>query len=387
QQPADYVHQLTAAFNADPFRVVYTQAQLLAIRRRFPEMRLGLFTRSPRTYALTLLSLAYPNVAWETVVAFEDVNRTKPHGDGIHLAMRVSGVNSVSNVWLVGDGVVDIRAAYDAGCNCVLDMTTWPARHRPEDWRALERVPDAVIEDADDLEEVLDHSINHLPAAERLQAVNGGEGLPGLRFEKTGYFNPLVEGNRPTYIHSLGRHFSGEAPRRVAWHAVTNDIHRMKDLLVVPDYWIQAMRAFIRGMVINRNPAGALAMSSVVITVVPAKPDRVQRLEAMLLQLAQSHADAPIGRGAIAFIPRIMEYLPGALSHHSNGGLNRNQRFANVRDHLRVVADSGYARRHVVVIDDVVTSGASLIYADKYLREAGASDVTLLALTKNVGIR
>lgn len=145
------------------------------------------------------------------------------------------------------------------------------------------------------------------------------------------------------------------------------------------------MRKFIRSVVIGRNPMIAFGVGALVITVVPAKPGRVQRLEAMLAQLAASHADLAITAGNIEFVPSVLGYLPGALSHHGNGGLNREQRFVNVRDHLRANSDSGFSGKHVVVIDDVVTSGASLIYAEVCLRAAGASGVTLLALTKNVG--
>jgi predicted amidophosphoribosyltransferase len=43
------------------------------------------------------------------------------------------------------------------------------------------------------------------------------------------------------------------------------------------------------------------------------------------------------------------------------------------------------AQKSYLIIDDVVTTGASLIYAQKRLEEAGASNVHLLGLGKNVG--
>lgn len=386
RQSQAYVQRLTAQFGMLPNRIVYTEAQLLALQQQYEGVRLGVFTRSPRHYAETLLNLAYHNVEWATLVGFEDVTHTKPSGEGVLLAMRVAGVVLPQNVWLVGDGKSDVQAAYDAGCWCVLDQTTWPHARRSDDWKALERMPDAIIRSPDDLQSVLESPTEFLPVAERLQMLNGAAaGGVAFRFEKAGYFNPLVQGGRPAQIHSLGRHFSRDAQRRVVWHAVTNDIHRMKDLLTVPDYWIQAMRKFIRSVVVGRYPMIALGVGALVITVVPAKPGRVQRLEAMLAQLAASHEELAITGGNIEFLPGVLEYLPGALSHHGNGGLNREQRFVNVRDHVRALPDSGFSGKHVVVIDDVVTSGASLIYAELCLRAAGASGVTLLALTKNVG--
>jgi phosphoglycolate phosphatase-like HAD superfamily hydrolase len=381
RQPQDYLDRLTASYRQGAWRTNYTQEQLLALQRRYPGVRLGVFTRSPRHYAETLLELAYPGIGWATLVAREDVRYTKPSGEGIRLAMRVANVAMPQNVWLIGDGKADIQAAYDAGCWCVLDTSTWPRPRRREDWWALERMPDAIISDSDDLVDVLDSPHNYLPAAERLQVLNGNA-LPGLdlRFEKANFFNPLERG---TYvpIHFLGRHFSREAQNRVVWHQVTNDIHQMKDSLVVPDYWIESIRAFLRDLVAS-NPVLFLGAGSLVVTVVPAKPARVRRLEAMLGQLAASHAASPITRAGIQFLPDLMMYTPGVQSQHAGAGLNRNERFENVRDHLQVIPGTGYAGKHVVVIDDVATSGASLVYAHKYLRQAGASQVTCLALTK-----
>ncbi|EPF65935.1 HAD hydrolase-like protein [Pseudomonas syringae] len=388
RQSLAYVQRLRAQFGTLPNRIVYSEARLLALQVRYERVQLGVFTRSPRHYAETLLTIAYPNVEWATIVGFEDVTHTKPSGEGVSLAMQVAGIGSSQNVWLIGDGKSDVQAAYDAGCWCVLDQTTWPNPRRGDDWKALERMPDAIIQTPDDLQSVLERPAEYLPVAERLQMLNGPAAQDvGLRFEKANYFNPLVQGGRPTQIHSLGRHFSRDAQRRVVWHGVTNDIHRMKDLLTVPDYWIQAMRKFIRSVVVSRNLLFAFGVGELVITVVPAKPGRVRRLEAMLAQLAASHEESPVTGVNLEFIPDILEYRAGALSHHGNGGLNRDQRFVNVRDHLRAIPDSGFARKHVVVIDDVVTSGASLIYAETALRAAGASGVTLLALTKNVGNR
>ena len=57
----------------------------------------------------------------------------------------------------------------------------------------------------------------------------------------------------------------------------------------------------------------------------------------------------------------------------------------NVRDHLivhekAVVAKGG----HFLIIDDVSTTGSTLIYADKYLKEAGATLVTCFSIAMNV---
>ena len=68
-------------------RHIYSLELLRNIRKKYPELKLGIFTRSPRSYANTVLAWAYPTFAWDIVVAYEDVRPTKPYGDGIDLAM------------------------------------------------------------------------------------------------------------------------------------------------------------------------------------------------------------------------------------------------------------------------------------------------------------
>lgn len=285
---------------------------------------------------------------------------------------------------MVGDSSVDIRAAYDAGCQVVLDTTTWPrtpAPRRRDDWKALERMPDAIISNASDLLTTLDSHVSYLPLAERLQQTACApipNRQPFARLEKFGAFD---HGGVKHDIHYLGRHFSTQAQHRAIWHQVTIDIHAMKNALVVPDYWVSAIGAFLQNLV-RRNPHLAFG-NSLVITVVPAKPGRTRRLEAMLGQLSTVHAQRPLVNARVSFTPDLMRYREGVLSHHGEG-LTKQQRIENVMNHLEVIARSGYENKHVVVIDDVATTGASLIYSRKYLMAAGARQVTCLSLTKAI---
>lgn len=384
RQPQDYVDRLCASYNQVADRVVYSALFLASIRLRYPGIRIGVFTRAPRHYAEVILGLAYPGLSWEVLIAFEDTVQTKPHGEGILRAMEYFRISNPERVWMVGDTMSDIRAAYDAGCQIVLDTTTWPKPPTPrrrDDWKALERMSDAVIKEPSELLLVLESPQNYLPVAERLQQTACApipNRHPFARFEQFGAFD--LEGAKYP-IHFLGRHFSTTAHRRVTWHQVTNDIHAMKNAMMVPDYWVAAIGAFLKNLV-RKNPILAFG-SSLVVTVIPAKPDRTRRLEAMLAQLLAAHTQTPLVAGRVSFIPDLMRYRAGVLSHHGEG-LNRQQRFENVRDHLEVIEGAGYEGKHVVVIDDVATTGASLIYASKYLMEAGARQVTCLSLTKAI---
>ena len=61
------------------------------------------------------------------------------------------------------------------------------------------------------------------------------------------------------------------------------------------------------------------------------------------------------------------------------------ERFENVRDHLFVKQPDRVQNRTIVVLDDVVTSGASLMYARQYLLDAGADSVSCVAIAKAIG--
>ena len=83
----------------------------------------------------------------------------------------------------------------------------------------------------------------------------------------------------------------------------------------------------------------------------------------------------------IFFDAGVLEYTQGAFS---NKLLDQEGRFMNVRDHLVVSNKAVVIGRTVLVLDDVVTSGATFYYANRYLRKAGATDVHCLALTQTI---
>lgn len=373
-----YDQRLTAAYHQGWNRASYTRRDLDGLREQFINIKLGVFTRSPRRYAQVVLQLAYPGFLWDVLISFQDVARSKPSGDGIRSAMDNCQVQDPRNVLMVGDNLSDVLAAYDAGCWAVLDKSCWPMSPEYENWEALKRMPDAVIRNPSHLAYVLNAPQNYLPELERALMVQAPREDGRERFEKTGYFNPLQPDVRtPVNIHYMGRHFSQEAYQRCSWHELTHEIHRLKDTLEFPYYWIATIRKFLQ-----RQPAVVFG-NDLIVTVIPAKQGRLSRLESMLMQLAESHRIDPIGDSSIEFLPGLLTYLPGAQSHHS-AHLNRQQRFENVRDYLRVVPGQGHIGKQIVVIDDVVTSGASLIYARMYLIAAGASDVTCLSMTKAI---
>jgi beta-phosphoglucomutase-like phosphatase (HAD superfamily) len=366
-------------------RPIYSLELLRSIRAKHPQLKLGIFTRSPRSYTDTVLGWAYPGFAWDCVVSYEDVKHTKPHGDGIRLAMDKLGLKAIERVLLVGDSDVDVRAAYHGGCWVTLDRSAWPRQRLPDHWRALAHMPDAQIGKPSELLDVLDAPAPFLPELERLLAA-GPAPAHGARIDKINHFIPPALGaERPYPVYACGRSFSNKRSlsTRRSWHPLTASIEAHKDADEFPNAWIEAIRAFLAD---ECAPFFDLLPDvHVLLTVVPHRPERKARLERLLAQVQLSLATAPVAGCNVDIAPQLLAYREGVRSQH-NDLLNQHDRFTNVRDHLFVQLPHLIdPKATVVVIDDVCTTGASLIYATKYLREAGATDIKCLALAKNIG--
>lgn len=377
------LHALLDQLGREDGRHIYSVELLRQIRAEFPQLKLGVFTRSPQSYTQTVLNWAYPGFQWDIVVAYESVRRTKPYGDGIDLAMNTLGVEYIDRVIMVGDSDVDVRASYHCGCLVALDTGAWPYSWDPTHWKAVGLVPDAIIDIPDDLLRVLHTPGCYLPELERLLA--GIELAPQTpRFDKINHF--IVEaagGDRTPYpIYVAGRSFANyeSVQYRKQWHALTVSIGEHKDADVFPDDWINTIRRFIEDQYF-----ALFGTLRVVVCVVPHRPGRKARLEKLLEQFEQSVHERSIDGFEVICLTDLLAFKQGVKSQH-NDYLNREERFINVRDHLfvqnpdRISSDTAY-----LVVDDVTTTGASLIYAGKYLKMAGARDVKCLSMAKNIG--
>jgi len=364
-------------------RLIYSESLLLSIRKQFPSLKLGVFTRSPRGYADAILKTAYPSIVWDVVVAYEDVEHTKPYGDGIDKAMWSFGYEDISKVVLVGDGDADIRSAYNAGCVVILDKTSWSEQYTNDNWNSLGHIPDVVIEEPEQIIDVLRDYSPYLPELERL--LSDSEGRAGAaRFDRVNKFIPRGAGGDKTAfpIFSCGRSFSGykSLEWRKSWHKLTRSIHAQKDADVFPDEWVASVRTFI-----SRTYPPFIFNGNLIVTVIPHRPGRKPRLEAFLAQLESSYKNnlSTIKR-KISFVPDLLAYKEGVRSN-SNDKLSSSERFENIRDHLFVRrTDALKSPVKVLVIDDVSTTGSTLIYAKKYLLGAGASEVTCLSIAMNI---
>lgn len=377
-----YVAELTSAFGKPEDRLIYGQAVLNTIRKTHPEMKLGIFTRAPRSYARTVLGLAYPGFDWDVVVAYEDVKKTKPFRDGIWAAMDAFKLTIIDHVVLVGDSDSDICAAYHAGVYAVLDRRAWPYKMEPDHWRALGHIPDAIISSDGELMDFLKNPDSFLPELEwLLRSPKNPRGK--IRFDKVNKFVPKEAGGDKTAfpVIALGRSFAGykSLEYRRKWAPLTDSIKKNKAAEEFPKPWIRAVATFLTTEVLTK------LFTEFTVTVIPHRPERPARLEKFLDQLEKEFvAHKLFTSGNLTFVPDLLVYKEGVQSNSADH-LSPLERFVNVRDHLKVARPDLVSRnRTYVIIDDVTTTGSTLIYAKKYLAQEGAGTVICLALAMNV---
>jgi predicted amidophosphoribosyltransferase len=82
-------------------------------------------------------------------------------------------------------------------------------------------------------------------------------------------------------------------------------------------------------------------------------------------------------------VPDALRFKPEVRSN-SKDKLNATDRFVNIRNHLEWSGQPLPQGTCVIVFDDVVTSGATLFYADRLLKQAGASFVLPVALAQAI---
>jgi phosphoglycolate phosphatase-like HAD superfamily hydrolase len=383
-QPAAYHQQLqaTAAAGVTP---VYPQDFFQALRQSYPALKLAVFTRSPRPYVDTLLAAYYPLVRWDAVVAFGEVEHMKPEPDGILAIAEKVGVNDGERVVVIGDHKTDIQAAYRVGVWAVSEESTWTYPLPFDQQHVVERVPDGRVKGPDELLPFLNAPWDRVPLLEAWAHTPAGRDTMAPRridslqhFDKSGVAKE--DRRRGMWINWLGRRFrDDEADEyRRGWHPLTHEIEAHKDAAVFPAHWTSA----IRQAIVDR--AQYCRGRDAYVTVIPAKPGRVPRLEHLLGQLAQSVVAQPIfAPRTLHFADDVLAYREGVRSNHGEH-LGIADRFINIRDHLFVRNPAWVEGKSFIVLDDVVTTGATLFYAHHYLMDNGAASVQSISFTKAV---
>ncbi len=372
---AAITNSIEKVFKNYPPKVFFDLNLLNKVRSTFPDLKIGIFTRTHRNYAKSLLSVVYPHFHWDICVCYEDVSYTKPYPEGILYAMRCLEITDSQEVLMVGDDEDDMYAAIRAGARSVLVVTSWSNNIWPgrgwnrERWRAYRTFPDAVISNTSEITQVLDDICQFLPALE--SALETKTQKRSKRFRETSGFSPFEKtpyGTDKRYaILTAGRYFPVGSVLHEN-HSSTQSILACKDTTVFPQSWFDTLLDLV-----------SLAKGGVgVITVIPARSeDSCQRMATFLSQFCDYISDKGNFIHCKLFVHNdFFTYTPGARSHHKNH-LSYLERFENVEKHLKIKESDGNVeklkglRAFFLIVDDVCTTGATLVCATRRLVEKG----------------
>lgn len=93
------------------------------LRRLSQHLPLGIVTTAPRWYAERLLAHLYPDIKWQALITYGDVQRRKPDPQGLLLAVSRLNMSASAEVAYIGDRATDLEAARRAGLLPV--QATW----------------------------------------------------------------------------------------------------------------------------------------------------------------------------------------------------------------------------------------------------------------------
>ncbi|KGQ29355.1 NIF family HAD-type phosphatase [Gallibacterium anatis] len=357
------------------YRIFFDEEYLISLRSLYPNIKFVIFTRSTELYANTLISHIYKKFNWDLIVTRENVRKTKPHNEGLELIMKKFHEIDPRKVLVIGDSDVDIKSAYYNNSTSLL--TDWFVNTRKtEHWKAINLLPDGVINSSNMLSGILKSGVELLSLESKL---NKSE-IKSYRFGSVSHFFPMdfnsEYARKPFNIFVGGRYFSSEFLYKKESHLLTRSILANKESHQFPIEWIESLTDFIESKLDNEK------YSETIITVIPHRPNREPRLEFMLEQLSNFVKNKIEFRDVI-FCKDLLGFYEGVLSQH-NDRLNQHQRFENIGKHLYINKPDLVRNRNVIVIDDVVTTGASLMYASIYLKNSGANNVSLFALAQTI---
>lgn len=366
-----YDAELLAAFDRDAGRQIYTVEQLSLIRKQSSQLKMGVITGAPRHYTRTLLAHVYPGFEWEVILANEDLEFDGDLASGISLAMQRTGVTAPAGVMFVGNTGNHLEAAFDAGCWAALEMSSFPQSFEDQHYRLRERAWDGLLKGYQDLMGVMNRPGRYLPELDAVSAT-GSENFKPRRL-KVSYEDPIPSStSKRMPVVALGRYFARSRKNRAAWHGLTSEMLEFKRSANFPGTWVAVLNTAVKGIAQYRK-------SALVITVMPAKPGSHPRMEKLLCALASelgNYYDCE-------YVDDVLAFRAGVKSSHLEKA-SKAERFYIAQKFLEVKKPERIRGRDIVLIDDIVTSGASLVSARSLLDAAGAATVTCMALAQAI---
>lgn len=345
---------------------------LPALRSLQKKVKLSVVTKSPGWYAKGILRQCFPDIHWSAVVVYEDVSRRKPYPDALERAMEIVGDKEPSQVAYIGDSQDDLEAAYHAGVRPVL--ATWGSTSGVPD-RLL---PEAILNNPNVLLHFPESYILYMHTLEAYLAAEefGREWKELDRVQPTEIeiFVPRPFQDKRMRVRVLGRYFAKEGLTLALHerHKLSQQIGRKEipGAFRIEASWVHAIAAVLEHM---RVKYGAD-----LVTVIPAKPGRDPRLE-LLLDAYDKSSDHSFAK--LDSAPDLLAFSDGAQTVKH---LSRLERYNEVKKTIRAKNSHRVAGKRVVLLDDVLTTGSTLLAAKETLLEAGADAVYPIALAKDI---
>jgi beta-phosphoglucomutase-like phosphatase (HAD superfamily) len=320
---------------------------------------LGIVSRTHRWYVEDVLTHLFPHVRWRAVVSYDDVPRQKPYPDGLQLAAQRMGLSVPSRIAYLGDSKSDIEAAYHAGMRPVL--CTWEPSSAAIA-SAQQIIPDAVLAQPAEILSYASDPGTYLPYLESL--LRGKTAPTGTRRSVSlGTFDPFR-------IDVLGRYFAdaGSTLHLHQAHPLSKWIERKDE----PGQFeqprlVEAMRAAVVALVQEYGLD--------TVTVIPGKPGGTPRMERLF---------SLVGDQLRGVLPVSFELGMLAFSEDAQRikYFSQSKRREEIERSLRLVGSS--AGKRVMVVDDVLTSGGTMLTARQLLLGGGATYVAGLAMAKTI---
>lgn len=360
-------------------RALIPESSIQEVLENFPSLKIGIFTRAPTEYTRVILETCYPKINWDCVITYEDA-QAKPSPNGIFKAASITCVSDRSRIALIGDDLVDIKAAYQAGIYGILFTRGWrggwelksSTNYAPKKYETLHLHPDAKISEPKEILDIVAEPKLFLPALESISEENPRKFLSN-RIDSHNCFKPLSKEKIKIWV--MGRYFpdnnSNYSSKRES-HALTKQLLLSKDTNTYPMSWVEycvsTIAEYFKKIQNSRN---------LLITCIPAKPDRPRRLEWLLTEI--SNLSLPNHR--LSFSHDLFTFKENV---RSNKPLDAKNRYANIRDNMILSGVDNLGGFDVIVLDDISTSGATFYYAHEQLKLAGANKVTCLALAQSI---
>lgn len=370
--------------------VLIPEAIFIEIKRKFPSIKFGIFTRAIKLYTEIVLKNCFPSITWDCLITNESCE-TKPSPEGISIASNIVGITELNKIALIGDDLSDIRSAYQSGIYMIL-FKNWPSDWNNKKSRNYDKSKfyieelhsDAILKNPSEIIDLIESPFKYLLP---IEAIEYSSDITETQEFKMGMLRTDTckcwnkENNNYIEATILGKYFVSHQNRDKYNFEKKRKLHKQTAQLInskrsnsYPPTWAAYCANFIR----RSAPLNLMGVNKkIIISCIPFRPGNPKRLEIFINDIKKQMSN----NTNIIFDENLLRFKDGVKS---NKELSKKERAINIRDHLEVIHSDNIRDAFIFVVDDICTSGSSFYYASHYLKRSGASIIKCIALAKSV---